>query len=1055
MLKQFYFLLERSVSATKLGAIACLLAISTLTYGQTRTVSGTVIDNTTNEPVPGATVVIKGSTVGTVTDINGSYSIQASASDVLVFSFVGFQTQEATVGSRSVVDVGLDLDLTSLEEVVVIGYGTQTKKDVTGAVTAISADDFNPGLISTPEQLFDGKVTGIDITPNGGSPGANSNIIIRGVSTLAGNIDPLIVVDGFPLDGRQVLPGALVIDPLGAAPQRSPLTFLNPNDIASLTVLKDASATAIYGSRGANGVIVITTKSAKNKGTFLDYGSSISVGSLRGEYDIFDRGEFISRTTPDSLSFSPVNFGGNTDFVDEILESNFISHDHYLAFGSAGETGDYVFSVGYSDQEGLIRGSGLERLTARLNARQDLIDGFLSTNVSLQVTALEDDIAPVGPAQQATGNLVTGVISQNPTIPLTHLGNPDSLVQRNQQLQYIAQEFRENDPNTNADDVNPGDTLVFPIPEDFNNPRAILDNYSDQAQTIRFLGNAAITANFTKEFTGTVRIGIDRALSERRTTLGEEFIGRAGTSDVFGINIFSTNNLNSLLFDGLLEYKKNYGDHDVKALLGYSWQEFEQENTYTAGINITQDTVFVPNFVDQLGFGAFTALTDIPQAVIGGLPSRSSQGNFSTLQSFFGRAEYAYLGRYLATATLRVDGSSRFGEDDQYGFFPSVALGWVLSEEDFIPSAFSNLKLRFGWGITGNQPANPLAARGLQTITPTGAGTFTLLDTQTASPSLRWEESNQINVGIDFGVLGDRIIGTLDYFNKTTEDFIVPVPNLTTGQVQVLNLPGEINNSGLEISLSGDVVKSSDLNVNIAANFTTYFENSLEGFSGIRPISTGFVAAPGIQGGGSPTQRIEDGIDLGQWFLNPVEGFNEEAGGFVILPPQFVDADGIADYNFGVTITADYKGFDFSTVFSGTGGHDVLNVTTNAFLQRSRLTNGLNNASESHFTRIPGPETVSPPSLGSTSLESGDFVRWSNISLGYTFAPDSWDWVESVRVYVSGQNIALWSDYSGLDPQVAAQGIVQNGQPTPTAYGIDNGNFPRPKQFTFGVQASF
>ena len=607
-----------------------LMVASLQVFGQDRTISGTVTD-ADGEPLIGATVVVSGTSTGVITDIDGNFMIQASDDASLEISYTGYALQTIAVGGATTFNIVLEQS-NILDEIVVIGYGESRSRDVTGAISKISSKDFNVGLISTPDQLFAGKVTGIQVTPTGGQPGANSVIAIRGIGTLSGSTTPLYVVDGFPLDDVNPLPQGITFDPLGQSPQRSPLTFINPNDIASITVLKDASATAIYGSRASNGVVVIQTKGAKD-GPFFDFGSSVSFASLRGDYGLLNASEYraIEGTT---------DFGGETDWTSEILEDQAVSNGHYMSFGDSNEKGYYTFSLGYDDQAGIMKQSNMERITARLNARQDLISDFLVAKVNLQVTQLNDDIAPVGPSLQASGNLITGVISMNPTIPVTDAsGNP---YQR-------------------GDVVN-----GVPLSEDFNNPRAILDNYTDVARTQRVLGNASLTANFLKNLSGTLRFGLDRSFSDRETALGESYVGRAGSSNLRGITVLADAEIRGTLLEGLLDYNTKIGKGTLKALAGYSYQEFNLQNSYVTGTN--PDTLV--NWVDLFGPGAFTTTADAPQSAINGAGTRLNTGAAYTLQSYFARLNYDYLGKYLFTATIRRDGSSKFGENNKYGTFP-------------------------------------------------------------------------------------------------------------------------------------------------------------------------------------------------------------------------------------------------------------------------------------------------------------------------------------------------------------------------------------------------
>ncbi len=1003
-----------------------LVFATTLIHAQESVVSGKVTDES-GEGIPGVSIVEIGTSNGTITAIDGTYQITVPQNAELAFSFMGYKTVRMPVNGRSVLDVQLTIDILSLQEVVVVGYGEQTKADVTGAITTIDSKDFNAGVIGTPDQLLTGKLTGVQITPSGGAPGNTGNIVVRGISSLSGTADPLYVVDGFPLDGRNVLPGGVAFDPLGQAPVRSPLTSINPNDIENITVLKDASATAIYGARAANGVVLITTKSAKNNSPFFNFSSSVSTSSLRGEYDILSAEEYRALGQEEQVSI--IDFGGDVDYVDAIIEDNVISQDHYLSFGNSNEAGDFVLSLGYNDQQGIMKGSRMERITARLNARQNLIGDFLTSTLNLQVTQLNDDIAPVGPSIQASGNLISGVISNNPTTPLYHPGT-DSLVQRGHTVNGLA------------------------VPEDHNNPLAILDHYTDEARTTRVLGNISLNAQFTEELSGEVRFGVDKSISSRETALSEIYVGRAGSGNLNGIIVGADNQLSSVLFDGLVRYSKGIGSGTLKVLTGYSYQEFSLDNSYFTGTNPDPAV----NWIELLGFGANTVTIDAPNSALNGNAPRFTGGNDYRIQSVFGRVNYDISRKYLFTGTLRYDGSSKFGANSQYGWFPSGAFGWVLSEEAFLPETFTNLKLRVGWGITGSQNAPVSASKAIQTFVPSGVDAngnqlFSREVTQQANPDLKWEETRQLNLGLDFQLDVLNLYGSIDYFDKTTEDLVVGAPS-RVGVLRFENLDAEIKNTGLEVVLGTNIVGGQsvkDLNVNVSVNYTRYFRSEVTAFGGARPLLSGFVAAPGVQGGGSPTQQISADTRLGQWYIPAYRGYDEEFDVHITDPQQYIDADAIPDYNLGINLSVTYKGFDFAANFTGAGGHQILNVTTNSFLQRNRLGSGYN-ISESNINKFEGPVTASPPALSSAALEDGDYVRLNNISLGYSFGMSQFSWMNSLRLFVSGQNVALWSDYTGLDPEVNVGSVAAQGVPS---YGIDNGAYPVPRTFTFGVQASF
>ncbi|HYC85023.1 MAG TPA: SusC/RagA family TonB-linked outer membrane protein, partial [Chryseosolibacter sp.] len=695
----------------KLLVILFLLA-GIQAWSQGRTVTGKVTSGDDGTPLPGVSIVEKGTTNGTVTDSDGNFSINTRDNVILVFSFVGYKSQEVAVGTQSQLQVVLETDITALDEIVVVGYGEVQKKDATGAVMNLSSKDFNRGVLTSPQDLIVGKFAGVSVTTNSGAPGAGSTIRIRGGSSLTASNDPLIVIDGYPIDNTS---------PGGIANQ---LAALNPNDIETYTVLKDASATAIYGSRASNGVIIITTKKGAEGDLKFNYNGNVSVSTPVKYLDVMDGDEF--RAVIDQLADAGT-FGiddgaldkvgtENTDWQKEIFR-NAISHDHNIsASGSAGKV-PYRASLGYTDQQGILKTTGIQRTSLNVNVNPTLLGGDLKLNLSAKGSYVVSDFGDAG----AVGNAV----SFDPTQPVR-----------------------------TGDDEYGGyfSWLGHGVTNGNANPVAMLEQTNNQGTARRIITNAQAEYRlpFMKEIRVNLNLGLDQTTSDgfNRAPLESGFIHNNGTL-VGRDNTYSGKNQSELL-DLYFNYTKESGSHKVDATAGYGWQHFYREGENTDANEISEIT--------------------------------SQYKNENYLVSFFGRLNYTFNGKYLLTATLRNDGSSRFSEENRWGLFPSVALAWRIKDEPFLTNArtVSDLKLRVGYGVTGqqdipNQYYPYLAvyrASNERAQYQLGNTFYTTQRPEAYDANIKWEESATYNVGVDFGFLEDRITGSVEVFQKNTEDLL-------------------------------------------------------------------------------------------------------------------------------------------------------------------------------------------------------------------------------------------------------------------------------------------
>ena len=725
-------------STLRKGGILSLLLLGfaiSITYAQEITITGTVFEEASGEPIIGVTVVVKGTTTGAVSDLDGKYSITANKGETLIFTSIGFVAVEEIIGDATTIDVVLSTSYEELDEVVVIGYGSVKKEDATGSVTSVKADDFNRGATTSPSGLLQGKAAGVMITNSSGDPGANSTIRIRGNSSVRAGNDPLIVVDGVPLAGGNTSADADLETLGGMSSARNPLNFINPNDIANMYILKDASATAIYGSRGANGVIIITTKQGLSGDNLVEYNASFSTASVSNKIKLHSASEFAALAPTQDQ-------GGNVDALDAILRNSF-SQDHNLSFRGGNDDLKYRLSLGYMNQEGIVKESSLEKYTANLNVTQELFNDRLKISSSMIYSTVNDTYAPVSTNAGFEGSLIGNALTWNPT-----------------------RDFKL--PDGSWDQFSQSDT----------NPLALLEYFDDQAKTIRFLGNISAELEILEGLYYKVNLGVDQFNSKRSYEMSR-FLNRV---DILDEGFARVDNVSghSFLLEHTLTYAKVFGSYiRFRGLLGYSYQAVNSEGSSIWGRGFEYDQV---PYVNQLQ----SISQDKREVASGKNPT-------SELQSYFGRVKLTLFDKLLATVTVRADGSSKFGANNKYGWFQSFALAYRLSDEDFIPDTFNDLKLRVGWGKTGNQEFPPGSSQAQYEITRDG-----LTRSQYDNPDLKWETSTTLNIGLDFSLWDRRLTGTFEYFNKNTVDLLfnaeaaLPGPS---GARRWTNLDANVNNS--------------------------------------------------------------------------------------------------------------------------------------------------------------------------------------------------------------------------------------------------------------------
>lgn len=1041
-----------------LKSMFLFVAILFVGIASAQTVTGTVSEE--GGPLPGANVIVKGTSNGTTTDFDGNYTLNDVGDNAtLVFSYVGFGSQEIAVDGQSVINVSLSSS-NELDAVVLIGYGTTTIKDATGAIDNVSAEDFNQGVIQTPEQLIQGKTAGVQISEASGEPGGGVAIRIRGNNSVRSGNNPLFVVDGVPLAGG----GAPNVGTGGIASAGggNPLSFINPNDIESISILKDASATAIYGSRGANGVIIIQTKGGRgaSKGVW-ELNTSVSSASAASRYDLLNRAEFLEAIGGIEGAGDQLIGNADTDWQDFYLRNAF-SRQTDLSYSKSYTGGNVRASFGYGNNLGVVENSSLERISGRLNISQKFFDDKLTVTGTGSISRINRETAPLNGGAGSRGDLIGASIASNPTFPL----NEDFFLQT------------------------PG---VF-------SPVNYLNSFQGLSESDRILANLSLDYEIVDGLNAKVTVGYDRTESNTTGVIASSIINAQGLSNI-GRGDYNINNNENQLLEATLNYKKELGNTVVDILGGFSYQEFQRDGVFSngAGFNTTSlegmrnQLISQYNTLDALvgengqvfGYGndgSFltrlfptiqTGLT-LPGGFQRVIPAyiAGRYDNTDELQSYFMRANLTFNDKFLVTGTFRADGSSTFGENERYGYFPSGAVAWKLDEEDFVGDNISTLKIRLGAGIVGSQEGlgyglfvqrEQAAFTGITddlNVINNGEsipGTFIAGD---PNPDLKWEETTDFNIGLDFGFNDDRLNGSFNVYRKETNDLLLrtELAAPTNGGTVFRNLEdGTVVNQGVEFALNYDFIDTTDFGFNAAFNIAY---NNNEVLDTNLTIPTGAIRGNGLTG--AFAQQFEAGQPLFSFFMAEFTGFDGDGN------PQYTDFDGdgvgdpdadkffvgenaIPKVTSGLSLSARYKNFDLSTYFNAQFGFSVYNATDNAFFTKSALLIGRN------VTQAAANSPENPNSSVAVStrfLEKGDFLRLQSASLGYNW-PMSGDGVfDSLRLTFTGQNLFLITGYSGLDPEISTDTGSLNASGIPTA-GIDYSSYPRPRTFTLGVNARF
>lgn len=986
--------------------------------------SGTVKDGA-GQPLPGVTVLVKGTTTGTVTDINGIYKLTAQEGAVLVFTFIGYLVQEINVGNQSIIDVTLKEDETSLEEVVIVGYGTVRKTDITGSLSSLSNEDFNPGMQASVDQMIQGRAAGVQITQASSEPGGGVSIRIRGAASLTAGNEPLYVIDGFPLDNSPASPGYAST---GNQSPRNPLNSLNPGDIESIEILKDASATAIYGSRGANGVILITTKKGKKGAISVEYSGYFGGQEVAKSLDMLKAPDYMSflndlRTTQGQTAvFTPTQInavGQGTDWQKEIFRSAPVQN-HQVSFSGGSDNTQYYASLNYFDQDGVVINSGTKRYTTKLNLSHSL--NKFKFGLNMNSAFVKDTYMPHGTSINESAGVINTAIYQDPTLPILDASG-----------KYAQSDF-----------VN------------LENPIGLARGVLDESGTNRTFGNIFAEYAFLGNLKAKINLGSDRQTSRRDTYVSRTTLSGAQTGG--RANVQSIENFNDIV-ELTLNYEKQFNEnHRINAVGGYTYQEFS-ERGLTGGANKFINDGLLTN---NLSAG------DRTNFVLNSFRSKNQ------IQSYLGRVNYALYDKYLITASFRADGSSRFGENNKFGYFPSFALGWRLSEEDFIKNMnlFSDLKLRASYGITGNQEIGNYQS--LVLLGLAGQAVFNeslivgIAPTQFANPNLKWETTSQFNIGFDFEFFEGRLSGSTDYFQKETSDLLLnlPIPNTTGFSTSLQNI-GSTSNSGFELMLTSENMTgkfnwSSSVNISTIRNQVT----DIGGLPFIIQGGAGFASGISILRVGDPInayfgyvvegvfQSKEEIIGSAQPGSRPGELKYQDTNKDNKITPEdrVILGSPFPDFSFGISNTFRYKGFDLSIFFQGVYGNEMFNFNiveaeNPISFRRNRFANVLDrwtptNLTNDHPSYIP-PAVAYGNAVNSRAVEDASYLRLKNLRLGYSFPKLKSKHLNTLSVYFTGQNLLTFTNYSGYDPEVSAFGTSN--------IRADYNAYPLSKIYTMGI----
>lgn len=996
-------------------------------------IKGTVVDET-GQPVIGANIVVEGTTNGTISDLDGNFMLQVPEKAELRVSYIGYLDQKVKVGTNTTLRIILKEDTQTLDEVIVVGYGTMKKSDITGSVASVRLDDLKEGASTSVDQMLLGKSAGVNVVQSSGEPGGGFSVNIRGASSINGGVSPLYVIDGVPIDNsRPVSQGSIVGFSDNRSP-RNPMSSINPADIESLEILKDASATAIYGSRGANGVILITTKSGKAEKMKVSYSGSVGIQSPSNKLDLLSATDYkrVLNDIIDAGGDSEANRVGDianggigTDWQDEVTRQNAITHEHQLSFSGGNSKTFYYTSFNYVNQEGIVKNTSFERLGARLNLKSD-INEHLKIGMNVTGSYMKDHFVANGFGVNENAGVMYVAYNYDPTIPV-----------KDEEGNYA---------------LSPILTL--------DNPVALQEGMTSYSDTYRFLASAFAEYYITKDLFLRLNLGTDFMNESRKN-----FVSSLTKQGKFNGGIGSNQNSekSNYIVEGTANYSKTIQKHSFGALAGISYQRYVTSYLNNRAADFPNESLGAEN----LNLGSQETFR----------MQNSVTGN--RLASYIGRVNYSFDDRYLATVTFRADGSSRFGKNNKFGYFPSAALAWRLSNESFLKEIdqITSLKLRLGWGRTGNQEIGDYPA--ISTYQSAGTAIWDgkqVVGTGPAkipNPDLKWETTDQINLGLDFGVFNNRINGGVDYFWKKTTDMLLqlPVPQ-STGYNSILSNVGRIDNKGLEIFLNTVNIDTKDFKWESNITFTS-MRNKVKDLGGIDEILVGagytHVEQVAIRKPGLPLNSYYGWEVAGVWQEN--DDFSKMKEDYKPGDLKYVDQnkDGVINdadrvvlgnsfpdfqWSFGNTFT--YKNFDLYVFFEGVQGVDMLNgnLIDSYFpinFRRNKFAEPYLNRWTPENPTNEYPSFVDPLKQGrkvvnSRTLSDASYVKLRTIRLSYR-VPKFSSLIQSLQLYVTADNLFTITDYVGLDPAVNPN--------SNSNFRMDFNAYPSARAFIFGAKIDF
>jgi TonB-linked SusC/RagA family outer membrane protein len=970
--------------------ILMFLCFSAATFAQ---VKGTVVDGSTGMTLPGVNILVKGTQTGTSSDMDGNFAIDAKTGDVLVFSYIGYASQE--VAASASMKVMLKEDAQLLQEVVVVGYGTQQKKDITGAVGIIDGKKFENRVNNQVSSLIQGQTAGVQVTSNTGKPGGGFNIRIRGTSSLGASSDPIYVIDGIVTSDTR---------------------SLNPADVESISILKDASSAAIYGAQGANGVVLITTKRGTTEKPTFTYETYVGFQTVWKKQNVLNASQYRDLMEEMNYTTDWSKYTANTNWQDEVFRTGF-SNSHQLSLSGKSNKTSYYVSGGVVDQEGAVRSAEMNRKTFKVNLDQEVNDwlkiGTRFTYVDYKDVDVTDNTAT------NSGGVILGVLNTPQNIGIK---NPDGT--------YTSNPF-----------------------QNWENPISSTDAAQRGYRNQRIFGNVYGEIKLFKDLKYKTSVGIDHS---NATT--DYFLDPFSTSygrAMKGISRYNTNLTNYYIFDNTVTYNLNAGKSKIDALAGTVFQKYKWENSNIETRNFAGSGITTPNGGSIIN----TATAD-----------KSEKTN----ASFISRVNYSFDDKYLLTANFRADASSNFGADNRWGYFPSVSVGWRISNENFLKDVqtINDLKLRAGWGLVGNDNignygwAGTVGSGGNYPIGGvTQPGTY---PAQIKNDALKWESTEQINIGVDLAMFNNRLRFSADVYRKTSNDLLLAkqIPN-SSGYTQANVNAGAVENKGIEFQVSSVNIDakefkwSTDLNISFNKNEVT-------------SLADGNLVGGNIGGRGDAI-LVREGHSVGEFYGYQWGGVDPETGNVYYIgangQPTFtpgaddrkVIGNANPDFIYGITNTFKYKGFGLNVFFQGSQGNDILNATrfdTETMIDSKNQTTAVLNRWQN-----PGDITNVPKATqGNTAnslisnhfVEDGSYLRLKAVTFSYDLPSSVMDkiGISGLRLYATGENLFTITNYSGFDPEVNAAsglGTVNNN----IAPGIDYGTYPQTRNIIFGVRASF